>query len=31
VYGEEYQLPDAEKVVAALRRGEEIPPTPSYG
>ena len=29
-YGEEYRLPDAEKVVAAVRTGEEIPPTPSY-
>ena len=31
VYGEEYRLPDAEKVVEAVRKGEEIPPTPSYG
>ncbi len=30
VYGEEYRLPDAEKVVEAVRAGEEIPPTPSY-
>jgi 8-hydroxy-5-deazaflavin:NADPH oxidoreductase len=30
VYGEEYRLPDAEKVVEAVARGEEIPPTPSY-
>jgi 8-hydroxy-5-deazaflavin:NADPH oxidoreductase len=30
VYGEEYRRPDAEKVVAAVRNGEEIPPTPSY-
>jgi 8-hydroxy-5-deazaflavin:NADPH oxidoreductase len=30
VYGEEYRLPDAEKVVEALRAGREIPPTPSY-
>jgi predicted dinucleotide-binding enzyme len=30
VYGEEYRLPDAEKVVDAVRQGEEIPPTPSY-
>jgi predicted dinucleotide-binding enzyme len=30
VYGEEYRLPDAEKVVAAVAAGEEIPPTPSY-
>ena len=29
-YGEEYRLPDAEKVVAAVKAGEEIPPTPSY-
>ena len=29
-YGEEYRLPDAEKVVEAVRTGEEIPPTPSY-
>ena len=28
VYGEEYRLPDAEKVVEAVRAGEEIPPTP---
>jgi 8-hydroxy-5-deazaflavin:NADPH oxidoreductase len=31
VYGEEYRLPDAEKVVEAVRNGNEIPPTPSYG
>ena len=31
VYGEEYRLPDAEKVAAAVKAGEEIPPTPSYG
>jgi predicted dinucleotide-binding enzyme len=31
VYGEEYRLPDAEKVVEAVRAGEEIPPTPTYG
>jgi predicted dinucleotide-binding enzyme len=31
VYGEEYRLPDAEKVVEAVRAGREIPPTPSYG
>jgi predicted dinucleotide-binding enzyme len=31
VYGEEYRLPDAEKVVEAVRDGNEIPPTPSYG
>ena len=30
VYGEEYRLADAEKVVEAVRAGEEIPPTPSY-
>jgi predicted dinucleotide-binding enzyme len=30
VYGEEYRLPDAEKVVEAVRAGEQIPPTPSY-
>jgi hypothetical protein len=30
VYGEEYRLPDAEKVVEAVKAGEEIPPTPSY-
>jgi predicted dinucleotide-binding enzyme len=30
VYGEEYRLPDAEKVVDAVKAGEEIPPTPSY-
>jgi 8-hydroxy-5-deazaflavin:NADPH oxidoreductase len=30
VYGEEYRLPDAEKVAEAVRAGEEIPPTPSY-
>ncbi len=28
VYGEEYRLPDAEKVVEAVRAGREIPPTP---
>jgi predicted dinucleotide-binding enzyme len=31
VYGEEYRLGDAEKVVEAVRAGQEIPPTPSYG
>jgi 8-hydroxy-5-deazaflavin:NADPH oxidoreductase len=31
VYGEEYRLPEAEQVVAALEAGEPIPPTPSYG
>ena len=30
VYGQEYRLPDAEKVVEAVRAGREIPPTPSY-
>jgi 8-hydroxy-5-deazaflavin:NADPH oxidoreductase len=30
VYGEEYRLPDAEKVVEAVREGRGIPPTPSY-
>jgi 8-hydroxy-5-deazaflavin:NADPH oxidoreductase len=30
VYGEEYRLPDGEKVVEALRAGRPIPPTPSY-
>jgi 8-hydroxy-5-deazaflavin:NADPH oxidoreductase len=30
VYGEEYRPRDAEKVVEAVRAGEEIPPTPSY-
>jgi predicted dinucleotide-binding enzyme len=30
VYGEEYRLTDAEKVVEAVRAGKEIPPTPSY-
>jgi 8-hydroxy-5-deazaflavin:NADPH oxidoreductase len=29
-YGEEYRLPDAEKVVEAVKAGKEIPPTPSY-
>ena len=31
VYGEEYRVPEAEKVVKAIRAGEEIPPTPAYG
>jgi predicted dinucleotide-binding enzyme len=31
VYGEEYRLPDAERVVEAVKAGREIPPTPSYG
>lgn len=30
VYGEEYRLPEAEKVVEAVRAGSEIPPAPSY-
>jgi predicted dinucleotide-binding enzyme len=30
VYGEEYRLPDAEKLVEAVKAGKEIPPTPSY-
>jgi predicted dinucleotide-binding enzyme len=30
VYGEEYRPRDAEKVVEAVRAGEEIPPTPDY-
>jgi predicted dinucleotide-binding enzyme len=30
IYGEEYRLPDAEKVVEAVKAGEQIPPTPSY-
>jgi 8-hydroxy-5-deazaflavin:NADPH oxidoreductase len=30
VYGEEYRLPDAEKVLAAVAAGEAIPPSPSY-
>jgi predicted dinucleotide-binding enzyme len=30
VYGEEYRLPDAERVVAAVKAGEQIPPTPCY-
>jgi 8-hydroxy-5-deazaflavin:NADPH oxidoreductase len=30
VYGEEYRLPDAERVVEAVKAGKEIPPTPSY-
>jgi predicted dinucleotide-binding enzyme len=31
VYGEEYRRADAEAVVAAVRAGEPIPPTPRYG
>ena len=30
VYGEAYRPPDAEAVVAAVKTGEPIPPTPSY-
>jgi predicted dinucleotide-binding enzyme len=30
VYGDEYRLPDAEKVVEAVRAGREIPPAPTY-
>ena len=30
VYGEAYRPPDAEAVVAAVKAGEPIPPTPSY-
>jgi 8-hydroxy-5-deazaflavin:NADPH oxidoreductase len=30
VFGEEYRQADAEKVVKALKAGEEIPPTPTY-
>jgi hypothetical protein len=30
VYGEEYRLADGEQVVAAVKAGEAIPPTPSY-
>jgi predicted dinucleotide-binding enzyme len=30
VYGEEYRLPEARKVVEAVDAGEPIPPTPSY-
>src|SRR5215204_887593 len=30
VYGEEYRVPEAEKVVEAVEAGEEIPPAPSY-
>jgi 8-hydroxy-5-deazaflavin:NADPH oxidoreductase len=29
VYGEEYRLPDAEKVLAAVAAGEAIPPIPT--
>jgi hypothetical protein len=30
VYGEEYRLTDAEKVVEAVQAGQETPPTPEY-
>jgi 8-hydroxy-5-deazaflavin:NADPH oxidoreductase len=30
VYGEEYRLPDAQKVVEAVLAGEQIPPAPDY-
>jgi predicted dinucleotide-binding enzyme len=30
VYGEEYRLPDAERVIEAVSAGEQIPPTPAY-
>jgi 8-hydroxy-5-deazaflavin:NADPH oxidoreductase len=30
VYGEEDRLPDALAVVEAVRRGQEMPPTPRY-
>jgi 8-hydroxy-5-deazaflavin:NADPH oxidoreductase len=30
VYGEEYREADGRAVVAALRTGEAIPPTPQY-
>jgi predicted dinucleotide-binding enzyme len=30
VYGEEYRVPDAQAVLAALADGREIPPTPHY-
>jgi predicted dinucleotide-binding enzyme len=30
VYGEEYRAQDAQAVVDAVRKGEEIPPTPKY-
>jgi hypothetical protein len=31
VYGEEYRSADARAVVAAVRGGIAIPPTPQYG
>jgi 8-hydroxy-5-deazaflavin:NADPH oxidoreductase len=31
VYGEEYRLADAPKVLDAIKAGRKIPPTPSYG
>jgi hypothetical protein len=30
VYGEEYRLPDAEKVLEAVKAGKEIPAPPTY-
>jgi 8-hydroxy-5-deazaflavin:NADPH oxidoreductase len=30
VYGKEYRLPDAEKVVEAIQAGDQIPATPAY-
>jgi 8-hydroxy-5-deazaflavin:NADPH oxidoreductase len=30
VYGEEYRKTDADTVVAAVRAGRPIPPTPAY-
>jgi predicted dinucleotide-binding enzyme len=30
VYGEEYRLPEAEEVAAAVRAGRPLPPTPRY-
>ena len=30
VYGEEYRLPEAEKVIEAVKAGEGIPPAPTY-
>jgi predicted dinucleotide-binding enzyme len=30
VYGEEYRLPDAEKLLEAVKAGNEIPPPPTY-
>jgi predicted dinucleotide-binding enzyme len=31
IYGEEYRLAEAQQVVAAVRAGLPLPPTPSYG